>query len=464
MEGTSVKELAIKTREAMRTGGTAEFSLWRQYVGGLLPVVRWFRRRGDEIFSTDVAREYLKGLTERVNRNDISRDHYNYLRRGAMRMIAVFETGSPDLNLPKRGSRYQFNEYYELLLKEFSESENFHKNTLGDIVWVTRKFFAWLYENGHDDLTYVGADEVQQFIIYCSNSMKINSIHNVKLYLKKLCVYLNNRGLLPNSYEGLLTFTVSREARQLPTTSSEEIEAVFSLIDRDTPKGKRDYAMFMLAVVTGLRAVDIMHLRLSDIDWRNGEINIIQSKTGQSLQLPLTTDVGEALQDYILNGRRKSISPEVFLRFHPPYRAFADAVAIGDIYDEYLKAAGYERAAFDGKGFHSLRRTVGTNLVTSDISLELAAQVLGKIDPDSMKKYIALDVDHLKGNDLSLIQQWLGHVNLETTLVYAYADTEHKRKALEASIDQDSPLAKRRNPARFTLSDDETVKKLYGLM
>ena len=68
-----------------------------------------------------------------------------------------------------------------------------------------------------------------------------------------------------------------------------------------------------------------------------------------------------------------------------------------------------------------------------------------------------------KGNDLALIQQWLGHVNLETTLVYAYADTELKRKAIEASIDPDSPLAKRRNPARFKLSDDEAVKKLYGL-
>lgn len=69
-----------------------------------------------------------------------------------------------------------------------------------------------------------------------------------------------------------------------------------------------------------------------------------------------------------------------------------------------------------------------------------------------------------KGNDLTLIQQWLGHANMETTLVYAYADTEHKREALEASIDPNSPLAKRRNPVRFTLSDNETVKKLYGLV
>ena len=184
-----------------------------------------------------------------------------------------------ELNIPKRGSRYQFNGYYEKLLAEFSESADFHKKTLGDIIWVSRKFFAWLFENGHNDLTKVGADEIQRFVIDCSNTMKINSVHNVKLYLKKLCAYLNKRALLSNSFEGLLTFRVSREAKQFPTTSSEEIEAVLNLIDCNKPKGKRDYAMFMLAVVTGLRAVGIMRLKLTDIDWRKGELNIIQAST-----------------------------------------------------------------------------------------------------------------------------------------------------------------------------------------
>ncbi|MCL2034951.1 MAG: hypothetical protein FWG94_09500 [Oscillospiraceae bacterium] len=91
---------------------------------------------------------------------------------------------------------------------------------------------------------------------------------------------------------------------------------------------------------------------------------------------------------------------------------------------------------------------------------------------DGKAKFILLDLLrhsrtmhlHQKGNALALIQQWLGHANLETALVYAYADTEHKRKALEASIDPNSPLTKRRNAQRFTLSDDDTVRKLYGLV
>jgi integrase len=396
MDEISVKELAVKTREMLRANGTAEYSLWKQYTENLLPVVRWFRRNGHEMFSEEVAFLYLNNLTERLNRDEIKRSYHNYLRKGIVRMMEVYGCGMPSWNFPQRGSRYQFNAYYEILLADFSKSEKFHKNTLGDIVWVTRKFFAWLCEKGHDDLTLVGADEIQKFVIDCSQTMKTNSVHNVKLYLKKLCVYLHGQGLLSNSFEGLLSFRVSRQAKQFPTTPPEEIEAVLNLVDRNTHKGKRDYAMFMLAIVTGIRAIDILRLKLTDIDWRKGEINLVQAKTGQNLQLPLTADIGEALKDYILNARWKVNEPHVFLRLNPPYRAFTDAVSIGDIYDEYRIEAGFERKAFDGKSFHSLRRTAGTNFVTSDISLTDAAQLLGKITPKSMKKYIALDIAHLK--------------------------------------------------------------------
>jgi integrase len=396
MDEITVRDLAIKTREAMRASGVTEGSIWKQYSDNLLPVVRWFHRHEYDYFSEEVAHLYLTELSERVKSGTLSQSHCTFLRKGMTRMMEVYGCGAPEWIAPQRGSRYKFNEYYEGILEEFSKSENFHKNTLGDIVWVSRKFFAWLCENGHPNLMRIGADEIQQFVIECSQTMKTNSIHNVKLYLRKLCKYLNSQGLIASSFEGLLSFRVSREVRQLPATSMDEIEAVLRIIDRHSQKGKRDYAMFMLAIVTGLRVVDIMRLKLTDIDWRKGEINLIQSKTGQNLELPLTTDVGEALQDYILNGRQEVDEPQIFLRHNPPYRAFVDAVAIGDIYDEYREAAGYKREAFDGKGFHSLRRTVGTNLVTSDIPLTDAAQLLGKITPESMKQYVALDVPHLK--------------------------------------------------------------------
>ncbi len=62
MDEISVKQLAVKTREVMRASGIAEYSLWKQYNDGLLPVGRWFRKHGHDMFSEEVAHQYLKEL------------------------------------------------------------------------------------------------------------------------------------------------------------------------------------------------------------------------------------------------------------------------------------------------------------------------------------------------------------------------------------------------------------------
>ena len=67
------------------------------------------------------------------------------------------------------------------------------------------------------------------------------------------------------------------------------------------------------------------------------------------------------------------------------------------------------------------------------------------------------------GVDLTLISQWLGHSNLETTLIYAHADTELKRKALEQAVPDDSPLKEHLNAARYKVSNEELLKRLCGL-
>jgi len=68
-----------------------------------------------------------------------------------------------------------------------------------------------------------------------------------------------------------------------------------------------------------------------------------------------------------------------------------------------------------------------------------------------------------EGMDLTLISQWLGHSQLETTLIYAYADTEQKRKAIAAATLKDNPLYAKLNPTRCTVTDEETLKRLTGL-
>ena len=64
---------------------------------------------------------------------------------------------------------------------------------------------------------------------------------------------------------------------------------------------------------------------------------------------------------------------------------------------------------------------------------------------------------------MTLVSQWLGHSQLETTQICAHADTEHKRKAIEVATPQDNPLYSKLNFARYTVSDEETLKRLTGL-
>ena len=94
--------------------------------------------------------------------------------------------------------------------------------------------------------------------------------------------------------------------------SDEDLICILNAIDTSTPKGKRNKAIILLGAATGMRAADIVSLKLSNIDWRNGIITLNQTKTGKCVRIPLTELVALALQDYILNARRECEFEEVF--------------------------------------------------------------------------------------------------------------------------------------------------------
>ena len=395
MNTINITELGERTREAELALGIRQDTAWHNYLFGMEPIINRHIELGKHEFDHSIVREFIREQKKRVDNGEIKSSTFQRFRRGADRLAEMHERGFLKHTCPGKPSKYILNDYYEQVNAGFLEDRNWHVNTREDVKWTAKKFFFWLLQHGFEDLVNVGAKELQGFIEHCSDTMRISGVHNIKLYMKHLCDYLFRNDLLESNFVGLLSFKVNRESRVLPATPWPEIEAILKIIDRSKTKGKRDYAMILLAAVTGLRAIDIARMKLTDINWRRGEIKIVQSKTGEPVVLPLTRDVGKAVKDYILNGRHKCDSDAVFLRERKPYRGFADAVAIGDIYDDYRRYAGLDREAFDGKGFHSLRRNVGTSLVTADIPVTTAAQILGDRDVRSMRKYIALDEKHL---------------------------------------------------------------------
>jgi integrase len=400
---TAIETLALRTVEALQAYGLEPYSAWENYSGTYLPIIKMHIGRSQAEFDRGIVTEYVRQVEGRYERKEIQYQYYRNLIRAAQRLTEMHDTGKISWTAPKRKSGFKLNDYYEKILDGFVSGGSFSPKGRSDATWIGRKYFAWLIQDGHPFLDGVGADEVQRFIVFCSRHMKASGIHNVKLYMKKLYKHLVEKQYSGNDYKGLLSFPVSRESRLFPALPNTEIAEIIELIDRRTPKGKRDYAIMLLGVVVGLRAIDVARMRLSDIDWKKGEIKIVQAKTNESAALPLTKDVGEAIQDYILHGRQQTTSDAVFLRIHAPFQGFSNGVAVGYLYDYYRKRAGLPRDAYDGKGFHALRRTLGRNLTASGIPVTMTAQIFGDTHIDSTTKYISLDSEHLKECALDFI-------------------------------------------------------------
>ena len=343
-------------------------------------------------FDQAVINRYMSEIDDKYFKGNMQKKHYERTKREIDRFVSYVCTGRIDaLASTLRGARQELTPKFEQIAKEFVAGD-FHPNTRCDIRWVTYKYFAWLEGQGFTDMAGVGAIHIQKFLLACSEHYPPSTIHNVQLYLKKLYVFLCETGRIDDDHSALFSFSVNREKKVFPVLPKADIAKMLDTIDRSKVKGKRDYAIMMLGTVLGLRACDVVALKLEDIDWLRGEIRIMQSKTSNPVILPLTQDVGEALKDYILNARPSTVDHEIFLRIKAPHIKLASAITVGDIYRDCCIAAGLPA----NKQFHNLRRALGASMVANGISVYDVAQVFGDKNVNSTKPYLAADMEHLK--------------------------------------------------------------------
>lgn len=267
---------------------------------------------------------------------------------------------------------------------------------------IIRQFLYFLEQSGIMDAACITTENVLDFIRQEAPNHK-GSMAKLLRTVRKFVCFLRKEGITDIDADRFLTTAGRYRQKALPCFSSEELQDIFAQIDRSTDKGRRDYAIFLIALRTGLRASDISQLKLSDIDWSGKTIRIVQMKTRVALQLPLSSDVGNAIADYILHSRHRSDNPYVFLRLRDtPSNIPIEPTSFNYSLREYMKAAGLERTGWDGKSFHALRRTAGTGMVTSGVPVATVAQILGHTDIESSKRYISLDTERLRGCCLDL--------------------------------------------------------------
>lgn len=177
---------------------------------------------------------------------------------------------------------------------------------------------------------------------------------------------------------------------------ADQVERLLTSVERTTAKGRRDYAILLLLARLGLRAREVAFLSLDDIDWGSATLTVTLKGTRRSTY-PLTMEIGEALRDYLLNGRPPSNDRRMFLRSNVPYRGFSSSASVSGIVGSCIERAGIDAPT---KGAHQLRHGLACEMLRKGCSLEEIGNVLGHQHPDSTMIYAKVDISAMRALSL----------------------------------------------------------------
>ena len=201
-----------------------------------------------------------------------------------------------------------------------------------------------------------------------------------------------------------LTPTVPRVAQKYASSlprhlTPEQVETLIAAVRTDTAIGRRNYAMVLLLARLGLRAAEVIAIRIDDIDWRAGEL-LVRGKGQLHDRLPLPKDVGEALANYIQRNRTTT-SRTLFVTHRAPRKPFANGQIINAVLKDAFKRTNLKPPT-RYVGSHILRHSLAINMVRRGASLEEIGDVLRHRSRQSTMIYAKLDVAGLR----SIAPEW----------------------------------------------------------
>ncbi len=351
------------------------------------PIIRYFKREGSDYYSQDLLDSYLSVYKAKLDSGRIGETYYSITARIVRILKTVAETGTADFSRLKSSRRFEPSPEHLALTEQIIEANHVSHGAVRELHTDIRHFFCFIEEKGIDtpDIT----DEVFYDFIRSVSASNKGSMQVIMRAVRLISSYLRENGsarlqtdfsLLPMKYAAV---------HMVPPYSQEEISKIVTAIDASTPMGKRDLAVMLLAFDTGLRGVDIIKLRLEDIDWKAGLVSIRQSKTGHPITQALKGSVMNAVADYILEARPQNGEREVFLSLRPPHKAFTGSFSLDTMIEKYCRLAGVEKKP--GRSFYSVRRAFATELSLKGVPLGEISELLGHRQVRSDKPYLSYD-------------------------------------------------------------------------
>src|SRR6266446_2944460 len=202
--------------------------------------------------------------------------------------------------------------------------------------------------------------------------------------------FLTSTGVIPAGLTGAVPAVRTWRHSVLPrAVSADEIERIIAACDPNSAYGLRERAIALLLARLGLRACEVIGLRIDDIDWGCGCLLIRAAKNHRERSLPLCQEVGDALVAFLKRARPTSSHRELFLRLNAPFRPLCSSVSVCTLIQKLLRRTG---VSIYRPGAHVLRHSLATQMVVRGGTFKEIADVLGHQSLVTTEIYAKLDL------------------------------------------------------------------------
>lgn len=290
---------------------------------------------------------------------------------------------------------------------QYCEDKDYSKITTDHYVKQSARFMDYLSSQKVADCKEIS-------IILINAYIKTLAGYTYKTVEQNICSmraffrFLLDTGEIQTDYAAKTPMIQARKQTRIPSVwTKDELKKLITAIDRGSPKGKRDYAIILLACCLGMRCRDIKNLKMEHFRWEEKKLVFMQSKTRQHLSLPLISEVGWAVIDYLKYGRPKIDSRYVFVKHMAPFGPFSEDDHLNQLIKRYMELAHLPTLK-KRRGMHSLRHTMASMLLENDTPLSTISDILGHTDTDSTAVYLKVDIKKLKECSLDF-EEVTGH-------------------------------------------------------
>ena len=313
------------------------------------------------------------------------------------------------------------------------------------------------------------ANALTEFVEYVSRQRRIpmRSVAFADFTKRSVCDFLDHlenerkrsvatRNLRLNAIRGFLSYAAScdvsavairndvatvpfkkpRQSGIVQHMTTKAVSAIFTAVDMKSQRGFRDLCLLAMLYDTSARVQELLDIRLADVDLGKSPTVMLRGKGRKTRVVPMSVRMASLLREYVSRahcGKTRDSEDNLFftVRNGCPTRMTEDNV-------------------------RHLARHYGT------MARKCCKEVPKNVHPHLFRHSRAMHL-YEHGMDLMLVSQWLGHAQFKTTLIYARADPEMKRKAIERATAKDARLRDLIKPKRMKVDDDNLLKRLYGL-